>query len=91
MMGDRNFAAAAVSEWLDPVGVILFSTVTLIVLGAIALFYIAHQEDLARQTFKEQCIDAGGVPTYTFDYVKGSRDGYLCINPSAIIKLKDEK
>lgn len=42
------------------------------------------------KTFKEHCIDAGGYPVAPFDYVKGRGYGYLCINPSAIIELKDE-
>ena len=41
------------------------------------------------KVFKEKCIDAGGYPVSPFDYVKGHGDGFLCINPSAIIQLKD--
>ena len=42
-----------------------------------------------RKAFKESCIDAGGYAVEPFDYVKGHGDGFLCINPSAIIQLKD--
>lgn len=41
------------------------------------------------KAFKEKCIDAGGAPVSPFDYIKGHGEGYLCINPSAIIQLKD--
>ena len=43
-----------------------------------------------KKTYKEHCIDAGGYPVAPFDYVKGHGEGFLCINPSAIIELKDE-
>lgn len=41
------------------------------------------------KAFKEKCVDAGGYPVSPFEYVKGYGYGYLCINPSAIIQLKD--
>ena len=41
-----------------------------------------------KKAYKAKCIDAGGVPTAPFDYVKGHGEGYLCINPSAIIEVE---
>lgn len=89
MMGDRNFAASAISEWLDPLGVLLFSIITIAVLGSVSLFYLSYQNDMERAAFQKVCVDAGGVPVITYQYVKGEKDGRLCINPSAIIQLKD--
>lgn len=90
MMGDRNFASHAVAEWLDPMGVILFSMIAIAVLGTVSLFYLAHQSVLEREAFEKVCVDAGGYPVETHIYIKGSKDGHLCINPSAIIQLKDK-
>ena len=45
----------------------------------------AHMAE--KKAYKAKCIDAGGVPTAPFDYVKGHGEGYLCINPSAIIEV----
>lgn len=62
-------------------------------LGAWFMYFaisITNQRDAEHKTFKERCVDAGGYPVSPFDYVKGHGDGYLCINPSAIIQLKDE-
>lgn len=89
MMGDRNFAASAVSEWLDPLGIILFSFITLVVVGSITLLYVSHQRDQKSIEYSHACVDAGGLPVITHSYVRGSVDGHLCINPSAIIQLKD--
>ena len=47
---------------------------------------LAQQQD-EKKAYKAKCIDAGGVPTAPFDYVKGHGEGYLCINPSAIIEV----
>ena len=38
--------------------------------------------------FKIKCIEAGGNPVSPFEYVKGHGEGYLCINPSAIIEVE---
>lgn len=73
----------------DPFGVLLFSVITIVVLGSIAMLYTAHQYDLKAKAFTHECVDAGGLPVITYQYVKGSKDGHLCINPSAIIQLKD--
>ena len=89
MMGDRQFASRSVLAWIDPLGVLLFSVSTIAVLGAITLLYVAHQNDLERTAFQKECVDAGGVPVVTYTYIKGSKDGRLCINPSAIIEMKD--
>ena len=53
--------------------------------------YAAHEMSQKhvdeKKAYKAKCIDAGGVPTAPFDYVKGHGEGYLCINPSAIIEV----
>lgn len=41
-----------------------------------------------QKRFKAKCVDAGGVPTMPYDYVKGHGEGNLCINPSAIIEVE---
>jgi|LakMenEpi03Aug12_release.lakeMendotaPanAssembly.Ray.scaffolds.fasta_scaffold00075_25 hypothetical protein len=87
MMGDRQFASRAVSEWLDPLGVIILGTVGISVLTVIAMLYVAHQNDLERNAFQKVCVDSGGYPVVTYSYIKGSKDGRLCINPSAIIEV----
>lgn len=55
-----------------------------------AVITMSNERMDKHKAFKETCIDAGGYPVSPFDYVKGHGDGYLCINPSAIIQLKDE-
>lgn len=48
----------------------------------------AEQKKMSeRHAYKIKCIDAGGAPVAPFDYVKGHGEGYLCINPSAIIEV----
>lgn len=71
----------------DPFGVLLFSLITIVLLGSISLLYVTHQHDLKSKAFTQVCVDAGGVPVITYNYVKGSKDGHLCINPSAIIEV----
>lgn len=44
----------------------------------------------AKENYKAACIDAGGYPVVPFDYVKGTGYKPLCINPGAIIELKDD-
>lgn len=90
MTNDRNFAGHVIAEWLDPIGVLFFSFVLLFLLGIGSLWYLAFQNVKEGEAFQKVCVDAGGVPVSTHFYVKGSQDGRLCINPSAIIQLKDE-
>jgi hypothetical protein len=56
----------------------------------IFIAYLGVKIDNERETFKEHCIDAGGYPVSPLSYVKGHGNGHLCINPNAIIELKDE-
>ena len=86
-----GFAAAAAAEMLRPLSILVGSLGILFVLGMGTLYYLAHNEDLVRKAYQQHCVDAGGVPVATYSYIKGSTDGRLCINPSAIIQLKDEK
>lgn len=67
-----------------------FSSIAFLLLfGGIFLAYQQDQITLnEKRIFKASCIDAGGYPVSPFDYVKGHGEGYLCINPSAIIDLK---
>jgi hypothetical protein len=51
------------------------------------MLYVAHQNDLERNAFQKVCVDSGGYPVVTYSYIKGSKDGRLCINPSAIIEV----
>lgn len=46
-----------------------------------------QQERKEHKEFKAKCIDAGGAPVAPFDYIKDHGEGYLCINPSAIIEV----
>ena len=76
----------------DWFGIILFS-----VLGIVALLFIwgatvsgarMEKQQEEKKAYKAKCIDAGGAPVAPFDYVKGHGEGYLCINPSAIIEVE---
>ena len=91
MLNDRQFASRSILSWIDPLGVILFIVITIGVLSSISLLYLSYKNDIERTAFQKECVDAGGVPVVTYTYIKGSKDGRLCINPSAIVELKDEK
>jgi hypothetical protein len=91
MLNDPQFASRSVSEWIDPLGVILLSTVGLVTIGFIVLMYHAHQLDNANQAFQERCLEAGGVAVIPYPGLKSKNNGQFCINPSAIIQLKEEK
>ena len=71
-----------------------FGMLCVLALGLFVMLYkvitISNRQMDERKTFKEACIDAGGYPVSTFDYVKGHGEGFLCINPSAIIQMKEE-
>lgn len=78
-------------EW----GTILFSvfimSMTIFFIYSVVQGFKTIEEQTAhRKTFKESCIDAGGYPVSPFDYIKNHGDGYLCINPSAIIEMKEK-
>lgn len=90
MLNDPQFASRSVSEWLDPLGAILLSFIALIVLGFIVGVYQAHKMDIANQAFQERCLEAGGVAVIPYPALKSKHNGQFCINPSAIIQLKDE-
>ena len=75
-------------KWVD-IG--FASIMTIIVVLMFTMIYAGYQStsrDMAEhKAFKIACIDAGGYPVTPFEYVKGHGEGYLCINPSAIIEL----
>ena len=61
---------------------------TLLFGGIWAATQATDRQMTEKKAYKAKCIDAGGVPTAPFDYVKGHGEGYLCINPSAIIEVE---
>ena len=69
--------------------------IALVAVGFVTVFVLAIKStkeiEQKQKAFKAACIDAGGYPTTPFDYVKGHGEGYLCINPSAIIRLEEVK
>lgn len=67
------------------IGILSFLLLAFIVAG----YNATTRQMEEHKAFKEKCIDAGGHPVSPFEYVKGYGYGYLCINPSAIIQLKD--
>ena len=70
-------------------GLIWFLSISFLILGLFcALFAAGIREHNQIETFKHECIDAGGYPVAPFDYVRGHGEGYLCINPSAIINME---
>lgn len=76
-------------------GAVAFAAFMIIIVSVMCAFmYLAitvtNQRNEEHKAFKEKCIDAGGYPVSPFDYVKGHGSGFLCINPSAIIQLKEE-
>ena len=76
-------------DHIDPLGIILFGVISIVTLFAMAMFYSAHRTDLEVQAYQEQCIEAGGIPVVPYPHIKTKHNGSICINPSAIIQLKD--
>lgn len=89
MMGP-GFAAGAIAEMLRPVVWLTFSLIVIVVLGFGAL-YRANQIDNQTRIFEERCMEAGGFAVVPYPRLKSKHNGQFCINPSAIIQLKDEK
>jgi hypothetical protein len=86
---DKGFASK-VGE-LELANILFFGFCTIAFLGVLTIMYLAFSTDTERHAFQKECVDMGGIPVITYEYVKGSRDGHLCINPSAVIELKEEK
>lgn len=85
-MDFRTYSGAI--DW-SLVGFMAVMTI-LVCLGGIMLYTaitVSNQRMDEHKSFKAKCIDAGGAPVSPFDYVKGHGEGYLCINPSAIIEV----
>lgn len=73
-------------------GFIGFSSFVALVVSLIIFILISAADSDRKQiaekhAYKAKCIDAGGAPVAPFDYVRGHGEGYLCINPSAIIEV----
>lgn len=90
MMGP-GFAAGAVAEMLRPVVWLTFSLIVIVVLGFGNLMYNAVQSDNQSRAYQERCMEAGGYAVIPYPQLKSKHNGQVCINPSAIIQLKDEK
>ena len=78
--GSTDWTGVLLFAVLGLTAVLLFSSIVMV-----GIETQRHGEE--KKAYKAKCIDAGGAPVAPFDYIKGHGEGYLCINPSAIIEV----